>query len=82
MFAETYNEFLEVAQKQVNKGMPLQIVYGAMSAAKQRLEFMLNAQYDEKKVLADWDKTVKDHAPTTPDLPGIDVPLVHVEEDN
>ncbi|KKU51881.1 MAG: hypothetical protein UX75_C0059G0009 [Candidatus Moranbacteria bacterium GW2011_GWE2_47_10] len=77
MFAETYNEFLEVAQKQVNKG-----VYGAMSAAKQRLEFMLNAQYDEKKVLADWDKTVKDHAPTTPDLPGIDVPLVHVEEDN
>ena len=76
MFPDVYNEMLEIAQKHVNAGVPLQVIYGAMSAAMQRIEFILNSQYEQKKILSEWERTLADHPNP------VAVPVVNTTEDN
>lgn len=75
MFAEIYNEILEVAQREINKGVPLQIVYGAIGAAHQRIDFMLNSHYEEKR----WDSVIKGQLDSKPEPPPAEIPLAPTE---
>jgi hypothetical protein len=82
-FVSFYNEILDISQKYSNAGLDLQSVYGALSAAKNHIGFVMHEDFKKNAILREWEETKTSIGANKPiTVPVGETPVIPVTEEN